>query len=301
MKPEFICIGAQKAGTTWLYTMLSKQPEFHMPPVKELHYFDRSPSYPSPNRLAETKLLNRILSPSFNFKTGIHHMFRSIRARNLRLARWWMNYSFKNYSDAWYLSLFEMEISGDITPSYSILSREDVARMHKVTPNSKLIFLMRNPIERAWSHYRFKSQRKSIDLNDFKAFKNFVDSPSQELRSDYLRTINLYMSYFDSNQLLLGFYDAITDQPEALFSAILKHIGATDTTTYGNLRQVKNKSREFDIPAHYLSYLESKYRDDMEELARRYGGYASKWLSCNKDKHAEQVDGADRLSPVAHP
>ena len=38
--PTFICIGAQKAGTTWLYENLSRHPDVVMPPMKEIHYFD---------------------------------------------------------------------------------------------------------------------------------------------------------------------------------------------------------------------------------------------------------------------
>src|SRR5689334_16087334 len=38
--PDFLCIGAQKAGTSWLYQQLEPHPDFWMPPVKELHYFD---------------------------------------------------------------------------------------------------------------------------------------------------------------------------------------------------------------------------------------------------------------------
>src|SRR5438309_7414307 len=39
--PDFLCVGAQKAGTTWLYRELESHPDFWMPPLKELHYFDQ--------------------------------------------------------------------------------------------------------------------------------------------------------------------------------------------------------------------------------------------------------------------
>jgi hypothetical protein len=41
--PDFVGVGAQKAGTTWWYTLLSSHPGVHAPPGrrKELHYFDR--------------------------------------------------------------------------------------------------------------------------------------------------------------------------------------------------------------------------------------------------------------------
>ena len=38
--PDFLCVGAQKAGTSWLFHQLTLHPDFWMPPVKEVHYFD---------------------------------------------------------------------------------------------------------------------------------------------------------------------------------------------------------------------------------------------------------------------
>ena len=39
--PDFLCVGAQKAGTSWLYRQLEPHPDFWMPPVKEFHYLDQ--------------------------------------------------------------------------------------------------------------------------------------------------------------------------------------------------------------------------------------------------------------------
>jgi Sulfotransferase domain len=41
--PDFVGVGAQKAGTTWWYALLTSHPAVHTPPGrrKELHYFDR--------------------------------------------------------------------------------------------------------------------------------------------------------------------------------------------------------------------------------------------------------------------
>lgn len=41
--PDFVGVGAQKAGTTWWYALLTSHPSVHAPPGrrKELHYFDR--------------------------------------------------------------------------------------------------------------------------------------------------------------------------------------------------------------------------------------------------------------------
>src|SRR5436190_21080882 len=41
VQPDFLCVGAQKGGTSWLYQQLAAHPDFWMPPIKELHYFDK--------------------------------------------------------------------------------------------------------------------------------------------------------------------------------------------------------------------------------------------------------------------
>jgi hypothetical protein len=40
-KPDFLCIGAQKAGTRWLYDQVAAHPGAWLPPIKELHFFNR--------------------------------------------------------------------------------------------------------------------------------------------------------------------------------------------------------------------------------------------------------------------
>src|SRR5690349_9661304 len=40
-QPDFLCVGVHKGGTTWLYQQLDSHPDFWMPPLKELHYFDQ--------------------------------------------------------------------------------------------------------------------------------------------------------------------------------------------------------------------------------------------------------------------
>ena len=55
--PDFIGIGAQKSATTWLWTQLHRSPSVAMPPIKELHYFDRQlPASPFPSANALTRL-----------------------------------------------------------------------------------------------------------------------------------------------------------------------------------------------------------------------------------------------------
>ena len=38
--PDFICVGMQKCGTTWLYEKLGQHPDIWVPAMKEIHYFN---------------------------------------------------------------------------------------------------------------------------------------------------------------------------------------------------------------------------------------------------------------------
>lgn len=303
MKPDFICIGAHKSGTTWLYHNLRKHPEFWLPPVKELHYFDRSKVYPSPNKLSQTFLMQRLKDKQWRDK-AIMQVRRALRQRDLIRARWYARYHFRNYSDRWYRSLFRgaSGITGDITPSYSILNEEDIQRMQEIAPKAKLIFLLRNPIDRAWSMMRgLIKHNRMLDLEDFAAFKDRIDSPAQALRSDYCRTIDLFSKYYPSSQFLIGFFDAIVRDPKGLLEAIYEHLGVEEYIFPDGFTLKINASKPVECPEEFRDYLVQKYSEPIKILAARYGSYASEWHQLLNGEKAEQANGANRLSPVTHP
>ena len=124
---DFIGISAQKSGTTWLHRRLSELTEFCLPPIKEIHYFDRFNKYPSPSQLGDASFVNRLINIKRTTKS-ISRALRSINQGKKKEVKWLFKYYYKNYDDDWYLSLFEdyKGITGEITPSYSILNEEDV-------------------------------------------------------------------------------------------------------------------------------------------------------------------------------
>src|SRR3954454_19765639 len=102
--PDFLCVGAQKAGTSWLYQQLEPHPDFWMPPVKELHYLDQ---------------LNRMKR---------FHPPRSGDERDASFLESMENLSARFYLDLEsYGQLFQHKrhlLSGDISPAYSTLNDE---------------------------------------------------------------------------------------------------------------------------------------------------------------------------------
>ena len=84
--PDFLVVGAQRAGTTWLHRVLRQHPSLWLPPVKELHYFDR----------LETK--RTIHDPKERRRVGVKRL--------LSLDPWLIDYWLRARSDEWYARLF---------------------------------------------------------------------------------------------------------------------------------------------------------------------------------------------------
>jgi len=279
--PDFLCIGAMKGGTTWLYSQLNHHDDFLMPPIKELHYFDRAPTYPSAT-FYNKSLLSRLLDLKAAHKKWLK--VRREKRANPTKSEWLRRYYFSNYSDAWYCSLFHQaskqgKLSGDITPSYSILSDEDVAHMRSVVGDIPVVFLLRNPIDRAWSMYRhsLKFQGSSFTPTT-ESMLEFMDTKSQTLRSDYLRTIEVFGNHFPHNKILIGFYDAIKDQPKEFLGRILSHLGsAMEGSASEHLKRTVNVSPTLERPKEVTAHLVEKYTSDIKALSQQFGSYASHW------------------------
>lgn len=281
MKPEFIGIGAQRCGTSWLFNQLRMHPEFKLPFIKEFHYFDRNRKYPSPNFIADKFFIQRLANVNFRKRMMIDFT-KAIRNKDNERFKWFLNFYLPNVSDSWYLSKFSKldGLTGELSPSYSILDIEDIYRMKKLLPHVKLIFLIRDPIDRAWSSFRFNYStnriKKSLEYEDI---IDYFNSPGQELRGNYLRTIQNYSAFFKTNQMILGFYDAILEQPHNLINGITEFLGAKQriSETSNNLFLKINTSPEMEIPEKVLDFLKNKYQSEISELSDIYKGYCAQW------------------------
>lgn len=280
-KIDFIGIGAPKAGTSWLYARLGELPDFDVLPIKELHYFNMNIEYPTPNKYSVSYITEHLRDLNW-VKMVLKTLFHVIG--NLKLTKWYFSWYFSKHNDDWYLSLFSSYdgLKGEITPGYSILKEKDIQRMKNLAPDVKLIFILRNPIERAWSQYRYStrfmhnSNLKSLDIDPI---IDYMNSDRQELRSNYFRTLENYSKVFPKDQILICFYDAIKDNPALFLKDIVSFIGGNkdNVLKYCNLISRDNVSKEIDMPHELLDFLKEKYHNQIKQLAKIYGGYCNKW------------------------
>lgn len=266
-KPNFICIGAQKAGTTWLSQMIERHPDVWIPPVKELHYFDYV-------HLKEMNIPKRRLE---SLKSAID---RKVTKRNVSIKH--LNYLSKlalteNYDDEYYLSLFDMadkNVIGEFTPNYSMLPVNGVKHIKSLLGSVKIIFIMRNPIQRAWSFARMLARRRLEKGEEIsvQAWMRIVDKPGNKKRTNYKETIEVYESVFDAEQILYLFYDDICYEPLKLLEKVCLFLEVDyDENLFSQfVKKRYNVNPAIDIPPKVLSFLQQEFGEQEEFVRNRF-------------------------------
>lgn len=286
--PDFLGIGAQRAGTTWLHHNLQRHPHVWMPPLKELHYFDRAIHYPSPSSLAEESLIVRALGkgdPSEQWRRKLKgNLKRRMGEISLRDAPWYLRFFLGRYNDRWYASLFaraKNKIKGEITPSYSILEPRDIEHISRMMPEAKIIFVLRNPIDRTWSAIRYSKRRLQHQLESmsFEGFKSIVNKDWVALRANYVRTIENWGSYFPKEQFFIGFFEDIMHRPNQFLTQVFEFLGVdpSEENVTSLAARTINPSPHKEIRPEFKQYLAEVYYPQIKALSEMLGGYASQW------------------------
>ena len=282
MYPDFIGIGAQKAGTTWLARNLAPHPEIHMP-RKEVHYFDRK-------MRDRSNVVTRLFGKSKNDEQWRRQVRRIpsqvIKNPSLEELRWNYRYYLRPYDDRWYAQIFEPKrgkVSGEITPAYSALDREKVAHVHGLMPDAKLIFFMRNPIERVWSQTVMsfdKAEKGSAESVAEKEIFKKIGRTSTSKLSNFLRTFENWGAFYPDERFFVGFLEDTAYLPEDLLEGVYGFLNV-DTTFRPPQADKKVHSRSAaTMPSKVAVHLAHNYRDEIARLAERFGGYASFWMFC---------------------
>lgn len=265
--PDFLVIGAQKSATTWLYSCMRKHEGLYLPPKKEIHYFDRSTSYSSSSVLSEASPLKR-----YNPLTAIQALKTCFqKSSNWADFRWYIHYFFSHCNDKWYRNLFSRgqphQVAGEVTPGYSMLSKADVAKVKQVNPHLKIIFIMRNPIERDWSAYLMRLRKHQLnysDVNDDYVYR-FFEFDGCRMKGDYLSTLLHWQAHFPKDQLFIGYYEDVKQNARQFLNQIFHFLGVDEVSQWDKypLDRIFNKSKKLPIPERFEKYLSDKYAADL--------------------------------------
>ncbi|MGM0588333.1 MAG: sulfotransferase domain-containing protein [Bacteroidota bacterium] len=150
----------------------------------------------------------------------------------------------------WYHSLYrdkvDEEVVFDTTPSY--IRDEDAARrIYEYNPNAKLVFNLRNPIDRAFSHYWHEKHKGKINfefseavlysgIGNFDLYQNWIKS------GFYYKMIAKYLEYFGRDNVLILVYEDLKKDSVEFIQNIYRFSEVDDSFIPKSAQTVINKA-----------------------------------------------------------
>jgi len=193
-KPTFILgVGAQKSGTTWLYEYLKHSKNVDMGTHKEYHIW--SARYRPYGLFSDWYITDKT---SVEHDPGMLFIFNMINEHGF----------YENYFKS--LLTDQINVTGDISPSYCGLSYRNFLdikqRIESAGFDLKVVFILRDPVERCWSQAKMGAFRKNErDWSIF--FKDNFKTLPYKYRTEYDKSIPVLEKVFDKDHLFIVLYE----------------------------------------------------------------------------------------------
>lgn len=206
-------VGAAKSGTHWLYDYLTQTGKADMGIMKEYHIWDALTVPECSNRKVSASAMPRLFARLLLHRESFHNLIRRLhRFRIQRKPGLYFDYFEK------ILNQPQVCITGDITPSYSALS-SDVLRSIFETFRArgievKVIFIMRDPVDRCWSKIRMvirdRKRRGLTTAEDpERMLVNYAATNDAWIRTAYDQTIRNLERVIPSQNVHLALYESL--------------------------------------------------------------------------------------------
>ncbi|MEM7203334.1 MAG: sulfotransferase [Planctomycetota bacterium] len=253
--PDFLLIGPQRTATTWMHDCLCRHPQVFMPDVKEIYYFNALEwpgAYPS---------WMKPFSPELSWY--LDHFEPSPKERQRRekecLAAWGEE--------------FAPQARGEATASYAAgLSEKVIDDIVALNPAIKVVLVIRNPIERAWSHAKkdlaLERGRSASEVSD-EEFIEFTSQYYQVACGRYSRILDLWRPRLQPDALLIERFERVAQDPQGLLLDVLRFLGLRADPKYVGLEAERhtNPTAASPIPSAVNAVLHELFAGELEWLA----------------------------------
>lgn len=213
------CVGATKAGTSWLYRHLAQHPDCHLRSIKELHYFDMIETG------SQKRFVKRIRERIAALKSAVADGdTRPAVQRQLRDALAWRDVISGPEDVPAYMAYLAdgrgaKPVVADITPAYALLPEARLAQMQGAAAETRFLYLLRDPVSRLWSQARMLATRR-VDGQDFAAraraaLDGMLDAIRNGLpdREDYIGAITRLRAAIRPERLMILMQDDMMTAP----------------------------------------------------------------------------------------
>ena len=219
----FFCAGAVKAGTSWLWQYLRGHPECAVRAVKEVQYFDKLEEG-TLGALAQ-RLRREIAALKAEIEGGDCRnpaWTRELLSAKREILKFVRDEAPR---DAEYLAYLTRHAGGrklvaDMTPEYGLLPAERLRDLAALAPDVRFLFVMRDPVQRLWSHVRMLVRRAGATGADFApACADRFDAvlagraPDVTVRGDYRGIVGRLKAAVTPQRLMFAFYETLLTEP----------------------------------------------------------------------------------------
>lgn len=199
--PNFIVIGAPRAGTTSLYFTLGQHPQVHLSPVKEPRYFAFAGENLTFRGPGDDQSYNR----SVTSREVYEGLFRPLPCHR---------------------AIGEMSTCYLLTPAAP-------ERIHRLIPHTRLIAILRQPADRAYSNYLLMRRLGFETCADFRAA--LADEPRRmkenwapvwyyRQRSRYCDSLRRYQKLFPPERIRIFLFEDLLNTPEAMLQDLYRFL-----------------------------------------------------------------------------
>ena len=252
--PDVLIIGPQRTGTTWLHANLREHPELMLSEPKELYFFSRLKEPENPRfQSSDLEWYLRFFREPFWLRLYKHAMcLRHVG------------------------EFYRPRVRGEATASYAALDPDVIDEIVLLRPDIRAIMMIRDPVERAWSHAKKdlvrNRKREMKDVSEIEFERFFADS-YQRRCAQYVDNYDHWARRLQPGHLFAGFFDDSSRRPEELLHDVMRFLGIRDDSRYiGRLaREEVNPTGRSRIPDRYRRFLEDLFRDEDRKLKERFG------------------------------
>lgn len=212
--PDFYIVGAQKCGTTALYSLLRQHKDVFLPHLKESHFFALGGARPHPQITTVKKLNTKVI-----------------------------------WNEVDYLELFsgaKERICGEVCSTY-LYAKDAALEIAEKRPDAKIVILLRNPVDRSFSAYNHMRARGVEHLSTFESAvagdakpigTEWLAMAPYKDGSRYAAQVKRYLTAFGLDQVLIIKFDDFILDPISVANEVLKFIGLQPLNDDVKLEQI---------------------------------------------------------------
>jgi hypothetical protein len=252
--PDFLIIGPQRTGTTWIHENLRDHPDILWPREKEIFYFSRlkTPDHP------------KFVSADLDWYLG---QFRD--PLWLRIVKTTLSLRSTH-------RLYRPRVRGEATASYAAMDRDLIEEVVVLNPEIRAIMMIRNPVDRAWSHAKKdlvrNRSRRFEDVSESE-FEEFFRDPYQVRCAQYVTNHENWSACLSTGNLFVGKFDDVATRPLQLLGEICRFLGVRDDRRYLGraVDRPVNPTAAEPIPERYRVVLTRLFADEIAALQSKFG------------------------------